>query len=181
MSHSKKSRKGGDNGPKLAPRTKKVDRKAATKKKNSGNRSGSRHNAALIKDQLDPNAEAKKNPRHGSKKPVALSLPETTAKPSNTEEKKAQKPQQTDEQKLLKLEEDPRLNKLLDMLEEGRQLSNEDQVWLDKQLNTIERLMTKLGIADEEDNSDTSTRKATDDELFAQFESGADLLKDYQE
>ncbi|MGL5027403.1 MAG: Der GTPase-activating protein YihI, partial [Shewanella oncorhynchi] len=49
MSRSKKTRKGGENSPKLQPRVKKQDRAVATgKRKDSGNKSGSRHNESLI-------------------------------------------------------------------------------------------------------------------------------------
>ena len=91
--------------------------------------------------------------------------------------KPVKKPVLTDEQKLMQLEDDPRLNSLLDQLEEGKDLSSTDQQWLDKQLNEIERLMKKLGI------DDLSETEAADDEddVLAEFESGADLLKQYQQ
>lgn len=99
-----------------------------------------------------------------------------------TQAAKVKQPKLTDEQKLLKLEEDPRLNQLLDMLEEGRDLNDADQKWLDQQLNKIEALMVKLGISDELDEDVPASAKAlSDDELFDKFESGADLLKDYQD
>ncbi|MGL5389985.1 MAG: Der GTPase-activating protein YihI [Shewanella sp.] len=182
MSRSKKTRKGGENSPKLQPRVKKQDRAVATgKRKETGNKSGSRHNEALIQAQAPQQKAAQKNdPRHGSKKPVALvTTVATTA--TATAAPKVKQPKLTDEQKLLKLEEDPRLNQLLDMLEEGRDLSDADQQWLDQQLNKIEALMIKLGIADEVDEPAPAKAKAlSDDELFDKFESGAELLKDYQ-
>ncbi|ABM22894.1 Der GTPase-activating protein YihI [Shewanella putrefaciens] len=181
MSRSKKTRKGGENSPKLQPRVKKQDRAVATgKRKESGNKSGSRHNEGLILAQApQQTATQKKDPRHGSKKPVALAIPAAT---ETTQTAKAKQPKLTDEQKLLKLEEDPRLNQLLDMLEEGRNLNDADQKWLDQQLNKIEALMIKLGISDELDEDVPASAKAlSDDELFDKFESGADLLKDYQD
>lgn len=187
MSRSKKTRKGGENSPKLQPRVKKQDRAVATgkrKEKDTGNKSGSRHNESLILAQAPQQTSAqKKDPRHGSKKPVALAIPAATPKKEATT--KVKQPKLTDEQKLLKLEEDPRLNQLLDMLEEGRELNDADQQWLDQQLNKIEALMTKLGIGDEMDEAPPAKTKAakpvSDDDLFDRFESGADLLKDYQD
>ncbi|MFB2649989.1 MULTISPECIES: Der GTPase-activating protein YihI [Shewanella] len=182
MSRSKKTRKGGENSPKLQPRVKKQDRAEVTgKRAEKGNKSGSRHNEALIQAQAPQKKAAQsKDPRHGSKKPVALALPTATEKPATP---KVKQPKLTDEQKLLKLEEDPRLNQLLDMLEEGRNLSNDDQQWLDQQLNKIEALMIKLGISDElEDEAPAKKSKVdSDDDLFDRFESGAELLKDYQD
>lgn len=178
MSRSKKTRKGGENSPKLQPRTKKQERVLAGKKKESGNKSGSRHNEGQLQKQAPVNGASQKNdPRHGSKRPVALVVATPSAK---VHAEKVKQPKLTDEQKLLQLEEDPRLNNLLDMLEEGRELNDADQKWLDQQLNKIEALMVKLGITDEEDAPKPTKRPVSDDDLFDRFESGIDLLKDYQ-
>lgn len=184
MSRSKKTRKGGENSPKLQPRVKKQDRAVATgKRKDSGNKSGSRHNESLILAQApQQQAAKKKDPRHGSKKPVALAIPAAVVT-DKAAQPKVKQAKLTNEQKLLKLEEDPRLNLLLDMLEEGRDLNEVDQKWLDQQLNKIEALMIKLGISDDMDGDTPSSpaKSLSDDELFDKFESGADLLKDYQD
>ncbi|BFL86367.1 hypothetical protein LFREDSHE_48170 [Shewanella baltica] len=64
MSRSKKTRKGGENSPKLQPRVKKQDRAVATgKRKDSGNKSGSRHNESLILAQAPQQQAAKKKTR----------------------------------------------------------------------------------------------------------------------
>jgi len=176
MSHSKKSRKSNENAPKLAPRTKKNERVLAGKKKDTGNKAGSRHNSNLV-GGTQGSAAQKKDPRHGSKVAVKLDLPGKSNAP-----KKEKGPKLTDEQRLLKLEEDPRLNQLLDMLEEGKDLSEDDQKWLNKQLNTIEALMERLGITEEDDLEHVmKTTVASDDDLLDKFESGSDLLKDYQD
>jgi len=175
MTRIKKTRKGGENGPKRKPKEKKSEEIASSKRKrDSGNKAGSRHNEGML-NKASPSGSGRKSsndPRHGSKKPVALAL--TDAKP----QAKTKQPKLSDEQKLLALEEDPRLNNLLDMLEEGRDLSAEDQSWLDKQLSKIEALMEKLGIADIDEAP--AQRPSSDDELLEKFESGAELLKDYQ-
>ncbi|QBF83138.1 Der GTPase-activating protein YihI [Shewanella maritima] len=179
MARSRKTRKVSENAAKRAPRVKKADRKQVEgKKKDSGRKSGNRHNEALLKTQNANNAaSASQDPRHGSKKPVSLTLPSSITEPLKP---KAKQPKLTDEQKLLKLEEDPRLNKLLDMLEEGRSLSDTDQAWLDQQLDTIEQLMKRLGM--DESEPEVETRKpASDDELFDRFESGEDLLNMYKD
>ncbi|MCG9697992.1 Der GTPase-activating protein YihI [Shewanella sp. Isolate11] len=171
----KKTRKINENAPKRAPRTKKEERVVSGKKQNSGNKAGSRHNEKQIQQKQAGGAQTK-DPRHGSKKPIALNLPE--AKPV---EQKPKALKLNDEQKLLKLEEDPRLNSLLDMLEEGRELNATDQQWLEKQLTEIERLMDRLGISEADDLDHVmKTTISSDDDLLEKFESGADLLKDYQ-
>jgi len=177
MAHSKKSRKTDENAPKLAPRTKKNERVLAGKKKDSGNKAGSRHNENLV-GGTQGSAAQRKDPRHGSKVAVKLDLPIQTIAP-----KKEKGPKLTDEQLLLKLEEDPRLNQLLDMLEEGKELSEVDQKWLNKQLNTIESLMERLGITEQDDleYAMKSAVASSDDDLLKKFESGADLLKDYHD
>lgn len=177
MAHSKKSRKTDQNAPKLAPRSKKNERVLAGKKKETGNKAGSRHNSNLV-GGTQGSAAQKKDSRHGSKTAVKLDLPSQTIAP-----KKEKGPKLTDEQRLLKLEDDPRLNQLLDMLEEGKELNEEDQKWLNKQLNTIESLMERLGITEQDDldHAMKSAVASSDDDLLDKFESGADLLKDYQD
>lgn len=171
----KKTRKINENAPKRQPRTKKEDRVVAGKKQNTGNKAGSRHNEKQIQQAQTGTAKAKDS-RHGSKKPVALNLQQE--KPI---ENKPKAPKMSDEQKLLKLEDDPRLNSLLDMLEEGKELNATDQHWLEKQLSEIERLMKRLGITEEDDLEHVmKTTVSSDDDLLDKFESGADLLKDYQ-
>lgn len=180
MARSKKTRKGGENGPKFAPRVKKADRKTVEgKRAENGRKPGSRHNEALLKQSSPANAGKSTDPRHGSKKPIALA-PVATKEPQKA---KPKQPKMTDEQKLLKIENDPRLNSLLDMLEEGRDLSATDQKWLDTQLDEIERLMDRLGLNEEAPTSSPSNKKTpktdSDDDLLERFESGGDLLKDY--
>jgi uncharacterized protein len=178
MARSKKTRKGGENAPKLAPRVKKQDRKVVDgKRAETGRKSGGRHNETLLMQQSPNGIQAKKkDPRHGSKKPVALDLPTSIAEPIKA---KTPQPKLSDEQKLLKLEEDPRLNSLLDMLEEGRDLSDADQKWLDGQLTKIEQLMKNLGITDADDMPAKQHKSSSDEDLLSRFESGESLLKDY--
>lgn len=55
------------------------------------------------------------------------------------------------------LENDERLDALLERLEEGESLSAEEQTWVNEKLDRIDALMEQLGIAyddDEEDEED---------------------------
>ncbi|MCF1426478.1 MAG: Der GTPase-activating protein YihI [Shewanella sp.] len=181
MSRSRKTRKINENGAKFTPRSKKADRKIAIKKRDTGNKSGSRSNEGTLQ-QVSANGKSgsqAKDPRHGSKRPVALVLPDQSQQPAAEKAQKPKQPRMTDEQRLLMLEENPRLNELLDMLEEGRDLPATDQKWLDKQLAEIEKLMEILGLSEEEDF--TPTKSASDDDLLDKFESGLDVLKQYQD
>jgi len=118
-------------------------------KKHSGHKAGSRANPETKgagKGQGQKNAD----PRTGSKKPVALvadgkTVPEK--KPVAKARPKAEKVRLTPEEELAKLENDERLDTLLDRLESGETLSAEDQAWLDQTLDRIDELMETLGIA----------------------------------
>ena len=54
------------------------------------------------------------------------------------------------ERELDKLENDDRLNALLDKLELEQPISEEDQVWLDKKLARHQELLKLLGLGDDE-------------------------------
>lgn len=176
MTRIKKSRKPSGTAPKHAPRTPKSERAPSSKKRDTGNKSGSRQNPGMD-NQGGSGQKGSKDPRHGSKKPIALELAPQTKAPVKAP--KPKQPKLSDEQLLLKLEEDPRLNELLDRLEEGRVLGGEDQRWLDEQLSKIEALMDKLGISDLDDSQ--ADVRDDDDALLDKFESGAELLKQYQD
>ena len=175
MARSKKTRKVNENAPKHAPRTKKAERQVIGKKRTNGKKPGSRQNEAKLKSESQVVGTAK-DPRHGSKKAIALTV-ETPVKAKATP--KPQPPKLTDQQRLLQLEEDPRLNQLLDQLEEGRVLSAVDEKWLNTQLDEMERLMEKLGLSAEDDISDTPQDK--DEQLLRQFESGESALDMYRQ
>ncbi len=66
----------------------------------------------------------------------------------------AEKVRLSPEEELAKLENDPRLDELLDRLENGETLSAEDQGWLDAALDRIDELMEQLGIAMDDDEDE---------------------------
>lgn len=179
MARSKKTRNINENGAKVAPRTKKTERKVSSKKQDNGHKTGTRHNESLLIKAMNKGSDnIAKDPRHGSKRPIELTLTSTKNTVNIVKTKQAKL---TDEQKLLQLEEDPRLNQLLDKLEEGKTLAKDDQQWLDKQLDKIETLLAKLGINEEDDMQQIMQSVSNDDDLMEKFESGADMLKAYQQ
>ncbi|RUO23171.1 hypothetical protein CWE08_00510 [Aliidiomarina iranensis] len=147
MTRIKKTRKSGP----LALR--KADRKPEdnvssnkakenSKAKGKGKAAGSRY-GVQAKSQQERAAGELKDPRHGSKKAVPLEVP-----------KKALAP----EQELRALENDARLQGLLDRVEDGDVLNKVDQAWLDMQLARYQELAELLGIdldaeEDEEDDN----------------------------
>ncbi len=119
-------------------------------KKHRGHASGSRANPAASDSNGARQSAPAKDLRIGSKKPVALIADgKTTAvRPQKSADKPAapKKVRLTPEEELAKLENDERLDALLDRLENGETLSAEDQGWLDASLDRIDELMEQLGI-----------------------------------
>ncbi|UPT54056.1 Der GTPase-activating protein YihI [Dickeya zeae] len=95
-----------------------------------------------------------KDPRIGSKKPVAL-LPESAVAPTKPVTMPKEKPVRLSPQEELEmLENDPRLDNLLDRLEKGETLPAKEQSWLDETLDRIDILMEQLGISLDDDDED---------------------------
>jgi ribosome assembly protein YihI (activator of Der GTPase) len=132
-------------------------------KKHRGHASGSRANPETQSSNAGHQAKQAKDPRIGSKKPVALIAdgPTAAAKVKQSLEKPRveKKVRLTPEEELAKLENDERLDALLDRLENGESLSAEDQGWLDAALDRIDELMEQLGIA----MDDTDDEQAEED------------------
>lgn len=126
-------------------------------KKHRGNASGSRANP-VTQSSKGGGSASEKDPRIGSKKPVALGADAATSKPAKpakvAKPKAEKKPRLTPEEELAKLENDERLDNLLDRLEKGETLKAEDQAWLDQTLDRIDVLMEELGIALDDDADD---------------------------
>lgn len=119
-------------------------------KKHRGNASGSRANP-VVQKQKGSGAGDSKDPRIGSKKPVPLVADGTSSKPSKpvkaSQPVEKKKPRLSPQEELTALENDERLDTLLDRLENGETLSAEEQAWLDETLDRIDVLMEELGIA----------------------------------
>ncbi|STD50120.1 Der GTPase-activating protein YihI [Edwardsiella tarda] len=60
----------------------------------------------------------------------------------------------TPEAELARLENDPRLDALLERLEEGATLNSEEQRYVDEMLDRIDELMEELGIELEDDEEE---------------------------
>lgn len=137
--------------------------------KRKGLRPGARNS---VETQEQKNQTVKnKDARVGSRKPVALvaEAPVAVVKAPKPAAPKAE-PQIPPEQQLAKwerelekLENDDRLNALLDRLELEQPVSEEDQEWLDKKLARHQELLKLLGLNEEE-------KEASDpDELLQRF------------
>ena len=160
MARLKKSRKVGKIGTSKTPSN---IRKPTEKrdKKHLGKPAGSRNNEALTTKQ--DNKKINKDPRHGSKKLVSL-IAET--KEQKTASKKIKYFSPT--QELAAIEQDSRLASLLEKLDIGKNITREDQYFVDLTLARHKILCDLLGLTDKPDHSDDTSEKQTD--LYSQFE-----------
>lgn len=135
-------------------------RELKRKRKHKGLPSGSRFNG---KQNNKKTSNIIKDPRIGSKKPISLVQTDDPIIKVN----QPKKVKLTPEQELDQLENDTKLEHLLDLVEQGKTLTNEQQSYLDNKLDRIDQLMKQLGY---EDND-------FDDELEEPKEDIVSLLK----
>ncbi|GAA6186377.1 MULTISPECIES: Der GTPase-activating protein YihI [Alteromonadaceae] len=168
MARVKKSRKVGRIGvPKesWAPRKPK-DPTNTKPKKHKGNPSGSRHSAVELNQQA-PNQSKQNDPRIGSKKPIQLIVEpkEFKSKP------KPSKPKYfSPAQELAELEDNERLNNLLDNMDSGIALNADDKRYVERKLARHRELCELLGIDVEPEAKDKQV-EGKEDDPFARFES----------
>ena len=150
MPGRKKSRKVGQIGkPKPKSFTRHSDEHSSVRKKSTlGNRPGSRHSAPQTSTK--PNTvTVKVDPRLGSKKPIPLCLqPNPDTAPS--------KPRHfSPQQELDVIENDQRLSQLLERVELGEDLSDEEADYFETKMARHAQLCELLGIdSEQEDDPD---------------------------
>ncbi|HAS6348993.1 TPA: Der GTPase-activating protein YihI [Vibrio vulnificus] len=171
MSRKKKSRKPGAAGAPefivtrnrsesdVAGRLRKKD------KKRKGLKAGARNSEEVSKQKQGSSQQL--DPRLGSKKKIPLIV--EPAKKLNKQERRLSAAQE-----LEMLENDAKLNVLLDRLESGENLGRGLQQYVDEKLDRIEQLMSQLGLLEpeaEEEHQEAPVRKSrSDDDLLADFE-----------
>jgi len=195
MSRTKKSRTAGNSEPKFDGQRKESSSQAQEardkkrKDKLKGNKAGNR-NAVESKQSAQKNQrQAQNDKRHGSKKPIALTAndkPQEAVKPKINMQPKAKviksalaqpsvvkakiTPKLSPEKELASIENDERLNDLLEQAETEQSLSKDDQIWVDKQMKRHQELMKQLGWIDEEGEED----------LLQQFEDASSALDEFR-
>jgi hypothetical protein len=159
MARLKKSRKVGKIGiPKTSSNVRKPTEKRA--KKHLGKPAGSRNSEMLTVKQ--DAKKINKDPRHGSKKPVSLFA-------EVKEQKTASKVKYfSPAQELAAIEQEPRLATLLDKIEIGKNISREEQHYVDQTLARHKILCDLLGLTEQSNKPDKSSEQQTD--LYSQFE-----------
>ena len=180
MTRIKKTRKEKSIGPAKKPLEKRADRNAPlAKKKGKGRPAGSRIQDAEKKKKATGKGSGGGNttdPRHGSKKPIALVVetPKTPMQPKAKLKKVKPKPQAevlTPEQELAQLENDTRLNGLLDRLDDGLAITAAEQQYVDEKSARHLALLQELGMVEESDEDEG--------EAWQQFDtSDLDAFKD---
>ena len=129
-------------------------------KKRRGLASGSRTQVESANQKNKADAQTK-DPRIGSKVPVALVVEAKPKTKPHPKPKAEAKPRLSPEEELAKLENDERLDALLDRIDDGETLSAEDQSYVDQTLDRIDALMEQLGIelGDAEDDEDEEKKE----------------------
>ncbi len=126
------------------------ERKRAAKRK--GLKAGSRQQVEQSNNKSG-NSQSK-DPRIGSRKPVVLVVDDKQKKPAAPKAVKEKKLVMTPEQELASIENDDRLNELLDRLDAGETLEAAEQAWVDRRVDRYQELMDELGIIDNDDDED---------------------------
>ncbi|MGU5679984.1 Der GTPase-activating protein YihI [Aeromonas allosaccharophila] len=126
------------------------ERKRAAKRK--GLKAGSRQQVEQSNNKSG-NSQSK-DPRIGSRKPVVLVVDDKQKKPAAPKAVKEKKLLMTPEQELASIENDDRLNDLLDRLDAGETLEAAEQAWVDQRVDRYQELMDELGIIDNDDDED---------------------------
>lgn len=135
-------------------------RELKRKRKHKGLPSGSRFNGP-DNNQNKKSTNTIKDPRIGSKKPI--SLLQTNDSSIKNKVNQPQKTKLTPQQELEQLENDTKLDHLLDLVEQGKTLTNDQQSYLDNKLDRIDQLMKQLGIEDDDFEDDEELDEPKED------------------
>lgn len=160
MARQKKSRKVGKIG---ISKTQSNVRKPTEKRvrKHLGKPAGSRNNETMT-DSQSPK-KVIKDPRHGSKKPVSL-IAEPQSQKTISKKVKYFSPTQ----ELAAIEQDSRLGALMDKIDLGKNISREDQQYVEQTLARHKVLCDLLGLTDETEQTNELPEQQSD--LYSQFE-----------
>ncbi|MNB85900.1 Der GTPase-activating protein YihI [compost metagenome] len=128
-------------------------------KKHRGHAAGSRASGESS-GTSGKNAKQAKDPRIGSKTPIPLGV--TDAPVTKQHKPKSEKPMLSPQAELDLLENDERLDALLERLEAGEALNAEEQSWVDARLDRIDELMQQLGLSYDDEDEEEEDEKQED-------------------
>lgn len=154
MARAKKSRKGGPIGAAKTPKDgqgkSQRSQPSMRVKKHKGKSPGARHNVET-KANVPSQQKSISDKRVGSKKPIPLVVKESAEPVHKIQKRKYATPAQ----ELAALEANDRFNRLLDQLEDDAVLNDDDQVWINSQLERHQILCELLGIKASEEEQGT--------------------------
>ena len=184
MSRTKKSRNAGNSEPGFTGKRKETsstaqearDRKRKAKLK--GNKAGARNIVESKQTQQQNAKKAANDKRTGSKKAISLTgkaevkveQPKKVLQPKAKMVKDTTPNKLSPEKELHNIENDQRLNDLLEQLDNNEAVSQEDSSWVDKQMTRHQQLMKQLGWLDDDGEED----------LIQQFESASSALDEFK-
>ena len=135
MTRRKKTRKTGPLAPSKQPKDKRPSEPTTKGKKiGKGQRPGQRHLESQKNTLTHSKSDDEKDPRVGSRRKIELVM--------------------TPEQGLQQLQNDERLQRLVERFEEGETLNADDQRYLDEKSERYETLISKLGYELDDDWDD---------------------------
>lgn len=190
MSRTKKSRTAGNSSEKFSGQRKETSsqaqqaRERKRKAKLKGHKAGARNTVESKQTQKNNIKQAANKKQLGSKKPVQLIIeekpqqsaeqPKVQLQPKVKVIKSQTQPQAPEklspEKELALIENDQRLNDLLEQLDNEESISAEDQSWVDQQMERHQQLMQELGWLDDEGEED----------LLQQFEDAGAALDEFK-
>jgi len=180
MTRKKKTRTEKSIGAAKKPLLKQSERaKELSKKKGKGRPSGAKANidGAKSKNTRSSNGSNPKDTdiRVGSKKAIEL-IPQTATKnlePKIVVKKRKIEPQLSIEQQLAQVENDERLNSLLDQIDDGIEISDKDQAYIDHQTAKHQKLIALIDNNDEEEATEIKKEEweQIDSSEFDEFKS----------
>ena len=148
MTRRKKSRKPGPLAPTKQPREPRTaENTTGGKKKGKGQKPGQRQSTATVSRSTGADTSSRTDPRKGSRRKIPL-----VSVTSNT---RAALSEMTPAEELRLLEQDEKLQQLVERFEEGAPLTDDEQRYLDEKSDRYEQLAGQLGIElDDEDEWD---------------------------
>lgn len=93
-----------------------------------------------------------------------MAAPKPVKSAEQLEQERLAKLRSKQERELVDIENNERLNALLDRLDEGQSISSADEEWLEQMLERHRALLAELGIEDEDDEAPSEP-----DELLSRF------------
>jgi len=190
MSRTKKSRTAGNSEPKFDGLRKessaqaKMARDKKRKDKLKGNKAGNRNAIESKQGAKQSQRQANNDKRVGSKKPVMLTAndkPQVAVTPKVVMQPKVKVVKSapiapvvaeklSPEKEIDAIENDQRLNDILEKMESDQPLSKVDKDWADQQMQRHEALMRELGWLDDDGEED----------LLQQFEDASSALDEFR-